>query len=81
MSDYDIDDIPCPHCDNLFTHSRRCSEITCEGGFIDDSDEDYLLPGTNIVECEECKGTGIERWCPHCGRNLSGIKIDYDEED
>lgn len=79
QDDYEIDDLECPDCGHQ-THSRRCSEIMCEGGGIDESDEDYLLPGTNIVTCETCQGTGIERWCPNCGKDLTGHHFE-DEED
>lgn len=78
--DYEIDDIECAKCGHHSTHSRRCSEITCEEGYIDESDEDFLLPGTNMAQCETCKGSGIERWCPSCGADLSG-HFAYDDED
>ena len=51
QDDFEIDDLECPDCGHQ-THSRHCSEIMCEGGGIDESDEDYLLPGTNVVTCE-----------------------------
>ena len=81
--DYDIDyDLTCPKCEHSPLHSRSCSNIVCDDGGIDESDEDYLLPGTSVVVCEECKGTGIEIWCPKCGANLSGHHfVEFDEMD
>lgn len=76
--DYEIDGIECPKCGHN-TRSRCCTDVACEGGGIDDSDEDYLLPGTNITLCENCKGTGIERWCPNCGVDLTGQHFEDDE--
>jgi len=78
MSDYEIDDLYCPKC-QCNTNSRDC-ENWCEDGFHDESEEDYCEPGTIMVKCEECRGTGIERWCPQCGENLSGHKFDDDDE-
>lgn len=72
MEDYELDDLYCPDCGHQ-TKSRHCSEITCEEGGI-------LLPGTNIVTCENCQGTGIERWCPSCGKDLSGYKFEDDQD-
>ncbi len=74
MSDnYDIDDeLQCPNCGHSPLHSRRCDNIHCYNGFIDESDEDYCKEGTVMVPCDECQGTGIERWCPKCSANLSG---------
>lgn len=80
MDDYNIDDLECPKC-GANTHSRNCSEIMCEDGSIDESEEDYLPPGSCIVLCETCKGTGIERWCPKCGEDLSGVQLKGDEDD
>lgn len=79
--DYDIDELSCPECGHYGTHSRRCSNIECEGGGIDESDEDYMLPGSVIGLCDTCKGTGIERWCPGCGAGLSGHQFDNGEDE
>ncbi len=67
--DYEIDDLPCPKCGNPFTHSRRCSAFDCEDGYIDDYHDDPInyAPGEEYSTCPECKGHGIERWCPKCG--------------
>jgi hypothetical protein len=77
--DYELDDLECPNCWHS-THSRDCTEITCEDGDIDESEEDYLMPGTNIVQCNTCLGTGVERWCPNCGKDLIGHKFEDDQE-
>jgi len=43
----------------------------CEDGWIDRFDEDPLWYDENQPErCEDCHGTGIERWCPKCGFDL-----------
>ena len=65
--DYDIDELPCPVCDNPYTHYRFCCE--CEDGFIDEHEDDPInfAPGESLVMCRECYGEGIERWCPKCG--------------
>jgi DnaJ-class molecular chaperone len=82
-TEYDLDDeLSCPACGHSPLHSRRCSNIHCQGGSVDESDEDYMLEGSVLVICEECKGTGVERWCPKCGENLSGHEFEeWDDED
>jgi len=67
---YEVDDLECPKC-GCSTHSRDCGELGCQDGYHDESEEDYCKPGTRMVKCQECKGTGVERWCPLCGENLS----------
>lgn len=67
MHDYEIDDLPCPACGHEQTHSRRCGE--CDDGFHDEHDYDpvnYAL-GEEYIECSECHGTTVQRWCPKCG--------------
>lgn len=83
MEDYDIEDnVSCPKCGHSPLHSRDCINF-CEEGFIDESDDDPInfFPGESERACYECKGTGIERWCPSCGENLSGVKLEWDEDD
>lgn len=80
--DYDIEDNgSCPKCGHRPLHSRDCNN-GCEDGFFDESDDDPInfMPGESDRPCDECRGTGIERWCPSCGTNLSGIKIEWDNE-
>lgn len=80
MSEYEIDDLECPKC-GCNTHSRDCNELGCEDGYHDESEEDYCEPGTIMVKCHECKGTGIERWCPKCGDNLSDHSFPSENDD
>lgn len=79
MTDSEYIDGTCPECGHSRVLERRCSSM-CEEGFFDDSDEDYLLPGTVMNECDECRGTGVVRWCPECGADLTGKDI-FDDED
>lgn len=71
----------CPHCGHYPLNCRDCSEITCQEGFIDESEEDYCLPGTVMVECEECKGKGRILWCPACNADLTLHYFPEDEDD
>lgn len=74
--DYDIDDIVCPNCRTQL-HSRDCSQIGCNDGFIDAHNDDPLnySPGESYEKCGECHGTGIERWCPNCGWQWRGESL------
>lgn len=77
MDDYDLDDIPCPNCGTEPTHSRRCTEIGCDDGWVDRHNEDPGWYDEDEPErCGECYGTGIERWCPKCGHNLQQLEPD-----
>ncbi len=83
MSDYEEDyELSCPKCGHCPLHNRDCAEIFCNEGFIDQSDEDPInfMPEESEYLCAECKGTGVEWWCPNCGENLSG-KISQMERD
>jgi hypothetical protein len=81
--DFEVDyDAQCPECNHSPIHYRTCQNW-CEDGWIDDYDDDPIncpIPGLEFTRCDECRGTGIETWCPNCGENLSGIKI-HDEEE
>jgi predicted RNA-binding Zn-ribbon protein involved in translation (DUF1610 family) len=82
--DYEIhDDVNCPKCGHHTVHSRRCSSIFCEEGYNDEHEYDPInfRPGESMNRCEECKGTGHEWWCPSCGANLSGEKLEFPNED
>lgn len=72
MDDYEVDDTPCPKCGNPNTHYRRCGNFGCEEGFIDEHDDDPInfAPGEEFMECDECSGHGVERWCPKCGADF-----------
>jgi hypothetical protein len=80
--DYEIEyNTHCPKCGNEFTHSRRCTNLLCEEGYIDESEEDFLLPGTNMVPCDDCNSTGYEWWCPKCGHELTPEEINSNDTD
>lgn len=76
MDDYHTDyDVSCPHCGHSPIHWRDCANYCCDDGWIDMYEYDDPLwydPG-DVERCEECRGTGIEKWCPKCGENLSGV--------
>lgn len=84
FEDFDQEhDLQCPHCGHSPIHSRDCSNLFCEEGTIDDSEDDPInfYPGESTHLCEECRGTGVERWCPGCGQNLSEHHFEeWDEE-
>lgn len=68
MGDYEYDERPCPRCQHEPTHSRACSQIGCDDGEIDMYEFDgplWYSPG-ETEPCRECRGTGIEWWCPEC---------------
>lgn len=83
MGDYEVDhDESCPKCGHCPIHWRDCAVIGCDDGFIDMHEYDdpiFFDPG-ETEPCQECKGTGIERWCPGCGANLSGVRLEGDDE-
>lgn len=77
MEEYEIDgESICPKCGHSPIHYRDCTNF-CEEGYIDEAENDPInyYPGELETKCEECRGTGIETWCPSCGENLSGIKL------
>jgi len=76
MEDYEIDyETACPKCGNYKIHYRTCAE--CEDGYIYLYDEDPLWYDSNEYKvCTSCKGTGVQMWCPECGKNLSGINLE-----
>lgn len=81
--EYDIEDeLTCPKCKHSPLHSRDCTNLFCEDGFIDESEDDPInnMPGESERQCGECRGTGVERWCPACGENLSGYKFSEEAE-
>lgn len=74
MDDYEVDyELHCCECGHSPLHNRDCAEFDCEDGFREYFFDDIEIPGMgDMVECEECRGTGVEWWCPNCGANLSG---------
>lgn len=73
--DYEIDDeTSCPKCGHSPIHYRNCQELMCNEGWMDEHDDDPInfAPGESEYPCQECRGTGTEKWCPKCGENLSG---------
>ena len=74
--DYEIEsDRLCPKCGHPETRWRRCMTIGCDDGWIDMHEYDdplWFAPGEEEM-CQECHGTGIERWCPNFGADLGEI--------
>lgn len=81
--DYEIDSgTECPKCGHSPIHSRTCTNW-CEDGYFDVYDDDPIyspIPGIEFIKCDECKGTGVEVWCPNCGTNLSEMKLNDEEK-
>ena len=65
-------DTSCPSCGHSPIRSRRCSAMGCDDGWIDMHEYDAPLWYDEGEEemCDECSGTGVERWCPNCGLDL-----------
>lgn len=67
--DYEIDSLLCPKCRNQ-VNSRDCDSCN-EFGEVseccDDLCQEECIHGDGMVECRDCRGTGIQRWCPSCG--------------
>ena len=63
------DDVPCPKCGHHETRSRRCTNIGCEDGYVDEHDSDPVnyARGEEMEFCPECRGYEIIRWCLKCG--------------
>lgn len=76
---YDIDfETSCKKCGHDRVHYRSCINF-CNEGYHDEHDDDPInspIPGIEYRICVECRGTGIERWCPKCGENLSGVEAE-----
>ena len=83
MEDYEIDyETACPKCGHDKIHYRSCTNFSCNDGYIDLYDEDPLwYRKGETKKCPECKGTGVEIWCPNCGAHLSGIKLNNEIKD
>jgi len=72
--DYEVDYDECPKCNREPIHWRHCNQANCDVGYIDMHvyDDPLWWDEGEYEVCDECNGTGIEKWCPGCGANLSG---------
>jgi hypothetical protein len=69
MMDYYEMDESCPHCGHDIIHWGDC-EAGCDDGFFNLYDEDPLWYDEDDIEgCEDCFETGIQQWCPKCGKD------------
>lgn len=72
MEEYDLDyEGECPKGRHSPIHYKDCSNF-CEDGYIDESEDDPInfMPGESLHPCSDCRGTGVEVWCPGCGAKL-----------
>lgn len=69
--DYEHTEGPCKFCDHSPLHTRRCDEVGCDEGMMDEYDDDAInyAPGEDLYPCPECKGRGCLTWCPKCGKD------------
>lgn len=67
MSDWEYSDNDCPKCGSQLA-TRRCGELGCEGGRIE---EDDGINGSTSDRCDTCNGTGHEEWCRECGWDVT----------
>lgn len=64
MTDEWIDDFrACQKCGGEMT-VRQCCGYGCDGGEYLDEDG---INGDSWERCDDCAGTGYERWCKSCG--------------
>jgi hypothetical protein len=68
----EYEDTECPECGHSPIHSQRCNGFGCDDGWIDMHEYDDPLWYDEGEEemCDECWGTGVQRWCPKCGFDL-----------
>lgn len=76
-------DTTCPKCGHSPIRSCRCQAMGCDDGWIDMHEYDDPLWYDEGEEemCEECSGTGVERWCPKCGFDLQRARLTQREPD
>lgn len=70
--EYETDyDNPCPHCGHDEIRWRHCEVVGCDDGWIDmhEYDDPLWFDEGETEICPECRGTGIEQWCPKCGKD------------
>lgn len=60
----------CPKCGHSPVSRRDCTS-SCEDGYHDDSEDDFMLPGSVFSTCSECNGHGHHYWCSSCGYDLA----------
>ncbi|MBO0930342.1 hypothetical protein [Fibrella aquatilis] len=77
-------DLACPQCGHEPVYRRDCISLVCEDGMVDESEDDFCLPGTILIECSECNGHGDHLWCPQCGYDLNDdpakLLVDVDDD-
>lgn len=66
MDDWEYSDDDCPKCNAQLAH-RRCNELGCEDGHIEDDDPEW--PSRD--KCDGCNGTGHQVWCRECGWDVT----------
>lgn len=81
----DIEDIDasCSKCGHSPIRRRDCDNIGCQEGYHDEYDDDpinFPIEGESFYKCSDCKGTGAIIWCPECGHEMTGEKIQWDED-
>lgn len=71
--DHQVDDeTACPACKKPFIHYSFCPELGCDGGVIDEYEDDAINYGPgSFTTCRECGGAGFIYWCPGCGANIT----------
>lgn len=78
--DWEYDESECPECGHYPTKFMRCSVTGCDDGWIDmhEFDDPMLFDEGDVEMCRECNGTGIVRWCPNCGHDMT-MHVEYEE--
>lgn len=71
--EYEVDyEEQCSKCFCSPLHNRDCINCATEG-YTEEFEDDLQIEGLGReVVCIECRGTGVEWWCPNCGENMSG---------
>jgi hypothetical protein len=65
--DWEYSEDECPKCGSQLA-SRRCDELGCENGEIEDDDG---LGWVDIDKCDACNGKGYQEWCRTCGWDMT----------
>lgn len=66
-----LSDEPCPKC-GKGTRWAYCRRMGCDDGYVDmhEYDDPLWYDEGELERCNDCRGTGVEKWCPHCGWDL-----------